>query len=131
LPADKLAWLQMGIFQNIGRAAGTLLALFQTRIELFTVELQEEAQRLLSYLILSLVALFCVAMTFFLIIFLVIVIFWETHRILAISGLMVFFGGAAILIYLGIRGSYRKKPPMLAATRSEIARDIERLKSDS
>jgi uncharacterized membrane protein YqjE len=119
----------MGIFQNIGRVAGTLLALFQTRIELFTVELQEESQRLLSWLILSLVALFCVAMAFFLAVFLVIVLFWDTWRIAAISGLIVFFGGAALLIALGVRSSYRKKPRMLASTRSELARDIERLKS--
>lgn len=110
--------------------ASTLLAIFQTRIELFTVELQEEAQRLLSYLILSLVALFCVIMAFLLGVFLIIVLLWDSYRILAVSGLIVFFGGAAALIAIGIRSSLRKKPRMLAYTRSEIARDIERLKSE-
>ncbi|NLC24962.1 phage holin family protein [Oxalobacter vibrioformis] len=119
----------MGIIRNVTRMASTLLAIFNTRVELFTVELQEEAQRLLSYLILSLVALFCVIMTFLLGIFLVIVLFWESYRILAVSGLIVFFAGAAVLIALSIRSSYRKKPRMLAYTRSEIAKDIERLKS--
>ncbi|MCL1887197.1 MAG: phage holin family protein [Betaproteobacteria bacterium] len=107
----------------------TLLAIFHTRIELFTVELQEEAQRLLSYFILSLVALFCLVMTLFLAVFLVIVLFWDTYRILAICGLMVFLGGAAVLIGFGIRSNYRKKPGMLAYTRNEIAKDIARLKS--
>lgn len=119
----------MGILRNMVRMAGALLAIFHTRVELFTVELQEEAQRLLSYFILSLVALFCVMMTFLLGIFLVIVLFWDSYRILAISGLLVFFGGAAVLIAIGIRSSYRKKPRMLAYTRGEIAKDIERLKS--
>ncbi|MDL2284661.1 phage holin family protein [Oxalobacter sp. OttesenSCG-928-P03] len=119
----------MGILRNVTRMASTLLAIFHTRVELFSVELQEEAQRLLSYLILSLIALFCVMMTFLLTIFLVIVLFWDSWRILAISGLIACFAGAAILIWLGIRSSYRKKPRMLAYTRSEIARDIERLKS--
>lgn len=120
----------MGIIRNIARMVSTLLAIFHTRIELFTVELQEEAHRLLSYLILSLVALFCVMMAFLLAIFLVIVLFWDTHRILVISGLVVFFGGVAVLVSIGIRSSYRKKPRMLAYTRNEIARDIERFKSD-
>lgn len=119
----------MGIIRNVVRMASSLLAIFQTRVELFTVEMQEEGQRLLSYLILSLVALFCVMMAFLLGIFLVIVLFWDSYRILAISGLMVFFGSVAVLIALGIRSSYRKKPRMLAYTRDEIAKDIERLKS--
>ena len=110
--------------------ASTLLAIFHTRIELLTVELQEETQRLLSYFILSLVALFCVIMTFLLGIFLVIVLFWDSYRVLAISGLIVFFGAVAALIALGIRRSYRKKPRMLAYTRNEIAKDLERLKSE-
>ena len=121
----------MGIIRNMAKMAGTLLAIFHTRIELFTVELQEETQRLLSYLILSLVALFCVIMTFLLGIFLVIVLFWDSYRILAISGLILFFGALAILIVLGVRSSYRKKPRMLAYTRSEIARDLERLNPGS
>lgn len=120
----------MGIIRNVARMASMLLAIFQTRIELFTVELQEEAQRLLSYLILSLVALFCVIMAFLLGVFLIIVLLWDSYRILAVSGLIVFFGGAAALIAIGIRSSLRKKPRMLAYTRSEIAKDIERLKSE-
>ncbi len=119
----------MGILKNMARMASALLAIVQTRIELFTVELQEEAQRFLSYLILSLIALFFVMMTFLLAVLLVIVLFWDSWRILAISGLMVFFGVAAVLIGVGIRSSFRKKPRMLASTRSEIARDIERMKS--
>lgn len=119
----------MGVIKNMARMASTLLAIFHTRIELFTVELQEEAQRLLAYLIFSLIALFFVVLTFILAILLVIVLFWDTHRIIAICGLMVFFGGGALLIGWGIRSSYRKKPRMLAYTRNEIAKDIDRLKS--
>jgi uncharacterized membrane protein YqjE len=119
----------MEIIRRVARMASILLAIFQTRIDLFTVELQEEAQRLLSYLLLSLVALFCVIMTFLLGIFLVIVLFWDSYRILLISGLIVFFGGVALLIAISVRSSYRKNPRMLAYTRSEIAKDIERLKS--
>jgi uncharacterized membrane protein YqjE len=106
-----------------------LLAILHTRVELLAVEAQEEAQRLLFYLVLSLAALFCAAMAFLLVVFLVIVLFWDTWRIGVICGLMVFFSGAALLIGLGIRSSYRKRPGVLAYTRNEIAKDIERFKS--
>lgn len=108
--------------------ASSLLAIFQTRIELFTVELQEEVQRLLSYFILAIIALFCIAITFALGIFLVIVLFWDSYRILVICGLMVIFALAALFIFLGIRNSFRNKPKMLAHTRNEIEKDLMRLK---
>lgn len=119
----------MGIVKNMARMASTLLAICQTRVELFAVELQEEAQRLLSYLILSLVAVCCLSMAFLLAIFLVIVLFWDSYRILSICVLMGGFGIAALLIFLGIRSSYRNKPQFLAYTRNELVRDMERLKS--
>ncbi|MDR0934118.1 MAG: phage holin family protein [Burkholderiaceae bacterium] len=119
----------MGIFGDMAKMAGALLAIFQTRAELFTVELQEEAQRLLACLILSLAALFCAAMAALLVVLLVVALFWETHRILIIGVLIVLFGGAALLIGLGLRGYFRRKPQFLAYTRSEIARDLERFKS--
>ena len=119
----------MGLIRNIARMVGILLAVLHTRMELLAVELQEDVQRLFFYALLFLVALFCATVTFLLAIFLVIVLFWDTYRIGAICGLTVFFGGVTVLIGLGIRSSYRKKPGMLAYTRSEIAKDIERLKS--
>lgn len=111
--------------------AGTLLAIFQTRLELFTVEMQEEVQRLFSYLILALVALFCVGVTLILAVFLVIVLFWDSYRISAICVMMLLFGLASIGIFASIRSSFRKKPKMLAFTRSELEKDIMRLKSET
>ena len=120
----------MSILKNISSMASSLLAIFQTRIELFTVELQEEVQRLLSYFILAVIALFCIAITFALGVFLIIVLCWDGYRIVAICGLMAFFALAALVICLGIRNSFRNKPKMLAHTRSEIEKDLMRLKSN-
>ncbi len=120
----------MSIIKNFSSVASTLHAILQTRLELLTVELQEEALRLISYFILAVMALICIAITFSLGIFLVIVLCWDSYRIIAICGLMVFFALAALLLCLGIRNSFRNKPKMLAHTRSEIEKDLMRLKSD-
>lgn len=119
----------MGMIGNLARMARTLLAIFQTRAELFAVELQEGAQRLLFSLVLSLMALFCFVTAVFLAIFLVIVLFWDGYRLWAIGGLMVFFGAAAFFIGLGVRSRFRQGPGMLAETRAELAKDIERFRS--
>lgn len=119
----------MGIVGNLARMAGTLLAIFRTRAELFAVELQEGAQRLIFSLVLALMALFCFVTAVFLAIVLVIVLFWDGYRLWAIGGLMVFFGAAAVLIGLGVRSRLNQGPGMLAATRAELAKDIERFTS--
>lgn len=119
----------MGMIGNLAKMAHTLLAIFQTRAELLAVDLQEGAQRLLLCFFLFLIALFCLATAVFLAVFLIIVLFWEECRLWAIGGLMVFFGAAALLISLGVRRYLRQGPGILAATRAELAKDIERFTS--
>ncbi|MGV8893945.1 MAG: phage holin family protein [Burkholderiaceae bacterium] len=120
----------MAIVASISRLAGTLIDLLQTRLELATVELEEGTLRLFAYLLLALVALFCLAMTLLLSIVLVIVIFWDTHRIPVLVSLMAAFSVIGILIGLGIRSNYRRKPKILAYTLLELRKDIVRLKPE-
>ncbi|MEO8599574.1 MAG: phage holin family protein [bacterium] len=120
----------MAIVASISRLAGTLIDLLQTRLELATVELEEGTLRLFAYLLLALVALLCLAMTLLLATVLVIVIFWDTHRIPVLVSLMAAFSVIGILIGLGIRSNYRRKPKILAYTLLELRKDIVRLKPE-
>lgn len=120
----------MAIVASISRLAGTLIDLLQTRLELATVELEEGTLRLFAYLFLALVALFCLAMTLLLGTVLVVVIFWDTHRIPVLISLMAAFSVTGIVIGLGIRNNYRRKPKILSYTLLELRKDIERLKPE-
>ena len=100
----------MALVDNFAKVAGTLLAIAKTRAELIAIELEEEWVRLLSYLLLSLSALFCLALTVFLAVILVIVLCWDSCRIPG-----------------SVRRSFRRKPRLLELTRQEIAKDIDRL----
>jgi uncharacterized membrane protein YqjE len=119
----------MNIFKDVSKMASILLAILHTRLELAAVEVQEEAHRFLFYLLLSLLALFCVMVAIHLAVLLIIVLFWDTWRVGMICVLLVFFAGAAIIVGLGIRSSIRNKPGFLAYTRGELAKDIERISS--
>ena len=110
----------MAVVDNLAKVAGTLLAIVKTRCELMAIELEEEWIRLLTYLLLSLTALFCLALT-------VLVLCWDTCRIPAIVGMMVLFGVITCAIWIGVRRSFSKKPKLLELTRQEIAKDIDRL----
>ena len=117
----------MTVVDNFAKMAGTLLAILKTRFELAAIELEEEWIRLLAYLLLSLSALFCLALTVLLAVILVIVICWDTCRIPAIVGLMVFFGAITCIIAIGVRRSFSRKPKLFELSRQEIAKDIDRL----
>lgn len=120
----------MAIVESVSRLAGTLIGLLQTRLELATVELEEETLRFFSYLLFALAALFCLGMTVLLGALLIVVIFWDTHRIAVLAWLIAAFGLSGILIGLAIRNHYRNKPKMLSHTLAELGKDIERLNPD-
>lgn len=117
----------MAVVDNFAKVASTVLAILKTRFELMAIELEEEWIRLLAYLLLSLSALFCLALTVLLAVILIIVLCWDSCRISAIVGLMIFFGAVTCVIGIGVRRSFSRKPKLLELTRQEMAKDIDRL----
>ena len=88
----------MAIAESISRLAANFLALLQTRLELISVELEEESLRLFTYLIYSLAAMFCFGIAMLLGILLIVVIYWDTHRIGVLVSLIAAFAVAAVLL---------------------------------
>ena len=119
----------MAISDTVGRLGATLLAMLQTRIELAAVELEEESQRLLGYLLLSLLALFLCGIAIVLAALLVIVLCWDSYRIEAVLGLVVLFGGSGIVLGLKVRTGFGAKPRLLGATLSELNKDINTVRN--
>lgn len=117
----------MAIVESVSRLAGTLIGMLQTRLELATVELEEETLRFFSYFLFALVGMFCLCMAILLSVLLIVVAFWDTYRIAVLVSLIVAFGLGAILIGFGIRKSYRNRPKILSHTLSELGKDVERL----
>lgn len=119
----------MAIVESVSRLAGTLIGMLQTRLELATVELEEETLRFFSYFLFALVGMFCLCMAILLSVLLIVVAFWDTYRIAVLVSLIAAFGLGAILIGFGIRKSYRNRPKILSHTLSELGKDVERLHS--
>lgn len=119
----------MAILDSATRLLATLIATLQTRAELLTVELEEEALRYFFYLLLSLAAMACLGVAVLLAIFLIVVLYWDTQRIPVLLILIGFFTFCAIAIGLGVRSNYRRKSRLLAHTLAELAKDAEALNS--
>ncbi len=105
----------------------TSLALAQTRLELVAVELETEIVRYSSLLLFAASALFAFALTVVLIVFFIVAMFWDTHRLIAIGLLAcaaMLVGIAAWLVFLRM---LKNKPRLLAASIGELVKDREQL----
>ncbi len=120
----------MAIVESVSRLAGTVIGILQTRLELIAIEVEEESLRFFSYFFFALAAMFCIGMALLLGVLLIVVIYWDTHRVPVLVSLMAFFALSSVMIMLGVRKHYRMKPRMLSHTLTELSRDIERLKPE-
>lgn len=116
-----------GFFESFRAVLNDFAALLHTRLELVQTEFEEEAERLKSVALLAAAALFLTGVGVILLTLLIVVIFWDTHRLLALGGLAVFYLAAAAIVGLVIRNKLRSHPKFLSATISEFAKDRERM----
>jgi uncharacterized membrane protein YqjE len=114
----------MALLESAGRIGATLVAMLQTRLELAVVEVEEESQRFLRYLILSLLALFLFGIASVLVALFVVVLFWDSYRLAAVAGMTLLFIAAGAFFALKVRAEMRTKPALLADTINELRQDI-------
>lgn len=120
----------MAIADSLRRLGSTLLSIFGTRLELLAVEVEEEALRLFSLLVAALAALFCLGVALLLAVTLVLVLFWDSHRIPALLAMMGLFGGVSVALALWARHSFRAKPRFLGGSLGELAKDAGALRGE-
>jgi uncharacterized membrane protein YqjE len=115
----------MALGAAVSRIGATLVAMVHTRLELAAVEAQEEARRLLGYLAWTMVAVFLAAGAVMLAALFVILVFWDSYRLLAVGGMAVLFALAGVIILARVRASFDAKPAMFSATLGELRSDVE------
>lgn len=118
-----------GLLESLATLAATLVAIAHTRLDLLSADLEEDRAHLLSLLVLTLAALFCLGVGVVLATILLVVAFWDTHRILALTGLAGFFLAAGIAAWGFAMHKARTKPRLFAASLSELLKDRQQLVS--
>lgn len=121
----------MAIVDSFVRLAATVLETLHTRLELVSVEVEEELLRYSSYLLWVVVALFCAGVAILLGILLIVVIFWDSHREAVLLSMISVFAGVALYLGWWLRKSMRNKPRLLGFTLDELRRDTSALRSSN
>ena len=116
-----------GLFVSIKTLAGTVLAIGQTRLELLSNDLEEERARLTSMLLWTLIALFCATLAVVLATLFVVVVFWDSYRLQAISVMTGIFVVCAVLAWRFVCKLSGSKPRIFSASLAELNKDREQL----
>jgi uncharacterized membrane protein YqjE len=120
-----------GLLESLTILAGTLVAIAHTRLDLLSVDLEEERAHLFSLLALTLAALFCLGIGVVLATILLVVAFWDTHRLLALGALAGFYLVIGMGVWAFVLHKARTKPRLFAASLSELFKDRQQLTSRS
>lgn len=110
----------LGPLREIAR---TLLSFALTRTRLAATELEEQALRLIEILVWIAVALFFLGVALVFAAVLVVLLFWDSNRVLAAGLLTALFVSAGAGAALIARIRLRERPKLLAATLAELERD--------
>ncbi|NNG25627.1 phage holin family protein [Telluria aromaticivorans] len=121
----------MSIIANIRTLGASMLDLLRTRLELAAIELQEETGRLFGYLAWALAAAMLAFVGLLLAVLFVLVLFWDSHRLLAVGGMTVLFALGSAFAVARVRAGLKTRPPMMGATLAELRKDAGALKGES
>lgn len=114
-----------GIFASLRSICDSGIALLQNRVELFSVELEEQKIRLVRLLALVAAAVFLANTAVLAITVTIIVVVGNRARVPVLIGLCVLYSGAAVAAFLALRKELKEGPEPFEGTISEIKRDRE------
>jgi uncharacterized membrane protein YqjE len=119
-----------GLLGSLRSLSSLVVAIAHNRLNLLSTDLEIARERTVSVLIMVLVALFCLCFGALLLALFVVVIFWDTHRLLAlgcVTGLFLLVGG----VYLWrVFTALKRMPATFEASLTELAKDYKHLKAD-
>jgi uncharacterized membrane protein YqjE len=112
-----------GLISSFRLLGDNLLGTVQDRLELFSVELQEEKFRLILTFVWISAAVFTGMMALAFASLTVVYLFWESARLAVLSGLTVLYAIALVLTIVSFRRFIARQPSPFSATRQEIGKD--------
>jgi uncharacterized membrane protein YqjE len=120
---------QSGLLGSLSALASTCVGIVYTRLELLTLDLEEDKRQWMQLSALYLSALIALVLGVVFTAILIVVAFWETHRLLVLSLLAIFFFVSSFLLWLLACRKAKAKPKLFLGTMLELVKDMAVLES--
>lgn len=124
-PRDRAAH---GLTDSLRAVGATFAELVHVRGALFGVELREEIERRRQVLVLAALAFTFLNAALLMLTFLVTVVFWDTHRAVAVAIITALYLALSVGTLVRLRTSIAAWPAPFAATLGELGRDFAGLR---
>ena len=114
-----------GIIESFRKICDTGLALFQNRLELFGVEVEEQKVRLVRVLCLAGLALILTNTAILVVTATIVVLAGEKAREAVLVVLSLLYLGGAVVAFLVLRREFKSSPPPFSGSISAFKKDRE------
>ena len=112
-----------GYLASLRSLGDNLLATVHERVELVSIEIQEEKLRLCQTFIWLSAAFFAGAMAMTFASLTLVYLFWDSARLAVLGGLTAFYIGALVVLVLSFRRFLARQPAPFTGTRLELKED--------
>lgn len=129
--AESITPASEGLFDSVRELITTAIDVVYTRLDLISLELREEKVRVLSLLVRTLVAVGLLGLGVVLATLFVAVVFWDTHRLLALGIMTLLFLGGGVVLGLRVVQDLKAAPRIFAESITELIKDRETLNADA
>lgn len=116
-----------GLLHSLKNLTVTLIAIIHTRLELLSTDLEEGRERFISLLAIAFVSLFSLCFGAVLLTILIVVVFWDTHRLLVLGSLTGLFLIVGTVLGGIVVRRLKSMPRMFEASLAELIKDHQEI----
>jgi len=117
-----------GVIDSVRSFLASWVAVVKTRVEIISVEIEEQREWLESLILMALAALFCMSLGLILLTLFVVVLFWETEgRLWVLGGFAALYLIGGLVLWLTLRNKMKTKPRIFSTTAAELGKDYTTL----
>jgi uncharacterized membrane protein YqjE len=119
-----------GLLGSLKSITALAVAIAHNRLNLLSTDLEIAREQTVSVLMMVLVALFCLCFGALLLALFVVVIFWDTHRLIALGSMTGLFMLTGVICLWRVIKALKVMPATFEASLAELAKDYKVLKAD-
>ena len=119
-----------GLLGSLKSITALAVAIAHNRLNLLSTDLEIAREQTVSVLMMVLVALFCLCFGALLLALFVVVIFWDTHRLIALGSMTGLFMLTGVICLWRVIKALKAMPATFEASLAELAKDYKVLKAD-
>ena len=119
-----------GLLGSLKSITALAVAMSHNRLNLLSTDLEIAREQTVSVLMMVLVALFCLCFGALLLALFVVVIFWDTHRLITLGSMTGLFMLIGVICLWRVIKALKAMPATFEASLAELAKDYKVLKAD-